>query len=298
MMNDNKKFWQVVKEKFAKILVLTIVFTYIITKVIDVVLNWALNRETAAYGIRYNYTISLFSPIIFVIVFIVVTNIIKGKMNNSSGNKSEIFTKYNRGFGWKDIFYSKDSFFLVVILTIGLYYFIQSLGQRIATLSGNYGISTIGNIGGTGLLIVTIFLSVVIVVFLQNTILSWLMNSEQGNRVLGIVVFVFGIITAAAMSGVSYLWTSADEAGGSIAEDFWLGAIIPFDIQTTFFAMLTLWFAVKAFKYAKSQMRLTVTGLGIAIVSFIISLTPVATVLQVMFIGIHCALTGESLPSM
>lgn len=297
-MNDNKKFWQVVKEKFAKILVLTIVFTYIATKVIDVVLNWALNRETAAYGMHYNYTISLFSPIIFVIVFIVVTNILKGKKNNPSDNKSEIFTKYNRGFGWKDIFYSKDSFFLLVILTIGLYYLIQRLGQRFATLSGNYGISTIGNIGGTGLWIVTIFLSVVIVVFLQNTILSWLMNSEQGNRVLGIVVFVFGIITAVAMSGVSYLWTSANEAGDSITEDFWLGAIIPFDIQTTFFAMLTLWFAVKAFKYAKSQRRLTVTGLGIAIVSFIISLTPIATVLQVMFIGIHCALTGESLPSM
>lgn len=297
-MNNNKKFWQVVKEKFAKILVLTIVFTYIATKLIDTVLNWALNRETAAYGIRYNYTISLFTPIIFVIVFIVVTNMVKGKLNNTSGKKSEIFTRYNRGFGWKDILYSKDSFFLAVILTIGLYCLIQRIAQRFATISGNYGIATIGNVGGIGLWIVVIFLSVVIVVFLQNTVLSWLMNSEQGNRILGGVVLVFGILTAAVMSGVSYLWTSLDEAGGNMAEDFWLGAILPFDLQTTFFAMLTIWFALKAFKYAQSQRKLTIIGLGIAIVSFVLSMTPVSTVLQVVFIELHCVITGESMPSM
>ena len=54
-MDEEIKFWEVVKKKPLQILGITIGLTFIIVKLIDFVLNWYLNKDMASYRVSYNY---------------------------------------------------------------------------------------------------------------------------------------------------------------------------------------------------------------------------------------------------
>ena len=213
-------------------------------------------------------------------------------MNKSTSENKCIESKYGKTYTWKDIFKDRVSFGLFLIITfinvVLLYYGVN----WISGLSVNYAITSFAYISTDILLVIAVIGAVYIVVFLQNIIIPWFMdnvvawfiNTEKGNKLLGMFVLAFGILTAGFMCGVNYIWTRTEEVGTSMAEDFWLGAIIPFDITTMLFGLITLLFAKIAWPYAVSERRNILIGAGIAIISIIISCTPLQTVIQMMVV--------------
>jgi len=296
MDDQNLKFWQVVKKKPALIAGLTVAATYITIKIIDILLNWYFNRGTSQYGFYINYTVVTFYPVFLVVFFVIVTNIIKGHINKNIGveRKPGRLDKYDRGYTWRDIYKDSDMFKLYVFVAFGMFCLIYSILEWISGLSGNYAIESISSSATTIAMILSIITSGFIVVFLQNKVVAWLIETEKGNKVLGISVFVFGIITAYCMSGISYLWSSVDDFTSDLENDVLMGLLIPFDVQTIFAALVTVWLAVMAKKYTKGQTQLIRTGLIIAIVSVIISFTPLQTGIQGIFIYARVILRGGS----
>ena len=71
-----------------------------------------------------------------------------------------------------------------------------------------------------------------------------------------------------------------------------MSIIIPFDMPTMLFGLITIWFAVKARTYAKAQKKMIRTGVIIAVISVIISFTPLQMIIQGIFISFRW-LMGE-----
>lgn len=285
---DNKwKFWSVVKKKIWKILMITIVITFFIVKAVDLYLNWYLNRQTLAYGVRYNYTISIFSPIIAVIVFVLVTNIMKAFLNRRIEKQKIEGSKRHWDYTWKDIFKDRESFMFYLLAVLGSYCLWYSIIQKISSLSSNYAVSSIANISTGTVVLVSCITAAILFVILQNTIIAWLIQTEKGHKTLCILTQVFGIVTFAVMIGVSYLWSGAEESIEDFAADAAIGLIIPFDINTVFFGMVTLWLWKKAKAYtAYEEHRARANaGLILAIVSVIISFTPLPMAVQMFIIS-------------
>jgi hypothetical protein len=281
---DEIKFWQVVKKKIVPILVITLVLTFVVIKVIDFILNWYLNRDTAAYGVYYNFTVSLFSPIFFIILFVIVTNIVKKYMNKDVERKQGVLFKYHRGFTWRDIYRDKDAFAFFLIVAFGIFILLYNIVQWISGLSLNYAISSMRHISTELLIVISAVVAVWLVVFLQNTIIAWLIKTEKGNKMLGLLVLIFGILTALVMCGISYLWTPIDELSEDLKNDFYVGLLIPFDMTTIFYGLVTLWLAKMAKPYAKGQQKIILIGVITAVISVIISFTPAQMVIQFLVI--------------
>lgn len=280
-------FWQVVKKKLPVILGWTIGITFVVVKVIDALLNWVLNRKTAAYGVQYNVSAAMFSPVIFIVLFVGITKYIKKRLNGGKTEGEGMQFKYHRGFTWKDIYRDREafSFFVLMIYLINglLYIGIRSFSKP----SGNYAIISSQDTPISVLPLVSIVLAVIAVVFLENTVVGWLIKTKRGNQVLGKLVLFAGILTACVMGGVHYLWTPSKQS----VEDFQMDAIIdfvtPFDFPTVFFGILTIWLAFKARKYAVSERKTIMLGVVIAVVSVIISFTPLNEMIQMMFMYLH-----------
>lgn len=279
-MHDKVKFWETVKKKPVHILGITAALTFVIVKLIDFVLNWYLNKDVAPHGPSYNYTISIFSPVFFVIFFIFTTNLFKKNMNKNTSEDKGMKSKYGKTYTWKDIFKDKESIAFFVIITLGIFALLYTGTQWISSLSGNYAIDSLRYISLEILIIISAVISVFVVVVLQNTIIAWLINTEKGNKALGKIVFLFGVLTFLVMCGINYLWANPNEILSSFRDDYAIGLIIPFDVQTMVFGLITLWLRKKAKVYATGQRKMIKWGTVLAVVSIIISFTPLQILIQ------------------
>lgn len=276
-------FWEVVKKKAVLILGITIVATFVFIKAVDFVLNWCFNNEPVVYGHRTNYTVVGFMPFIFVIAFIITTNIIKRRLNSSGGeqqlNKQEHYT-------WSDIFKEKESILLYMLVSVAIFASLHFSIQKISTLSNKHAVASLADTSVEGLAIVSAIVGAFLFVFLQRTLVVWLKTTELGNKTLGLLVLVFGVITMAVMCGINYLWTPAEEIAESIQDDFAIGLLIPFDVSTMIFTLATFWLWKTARKCKLCNKEWINTGLIIAIISLVISFTPLQLIIQGIFISI------------
>ncbi len=280
-MGQRLKFWEVVKKKPLQILGITTAITFLVVKLIDLFLNWYLNRDNTF--LSYNYTVSFFSPILFVILFIIVTNIMKRRMNRDTLGIRRT-SSYGTDYTWMDIFTSKSSIVFFIIVTLSILVLLDSGLQKLSTMSINYAITSLDDIPGIALLVVSIIAAMYLVVFLQNTIIAWLMNTPKGNKALSILVLVFGILTFAFMCGLNYLWTAPSEVAASFQTDFLLGLVLPFDITTALYGLITFWLWSIAKNCAYTYVFPLYAGCVLAGIGILISLTPAQTVIQTIVI--------------
>lgn len=291
-MNEKIGFIGIIRKKPMPILGWTIGLTFVIGKVIEFIINALLDMSYSGYGPRTIIPITIFNPIIFVIVGINVVNHFKKKYNkalqtgldNSDMVKRKERPDYYGNYTWKDIFSDREVFSFYVILAFVLWCVFYYIVQFISRLSSNYAISSLESTDMGSLFVLAAILAALLVVWLQNTVISWLSKTRKGNQVLSIVVFVLGIMTFIAMLGLSYLWEDAATLEESIAMDFLLGELIPIDLTTTAWALVTGWFWNKARKCTYVNFQLINKGALMAVVAFIISLTPLTTVIQMLWI--------------
>lgn len=279
-MNEKIRFWETVKKKPVHILGITTVLTFVIVKLIDFMLNWAFNKDVAPHGPTYNYTISIFSPVFFALFFVFVTNLFKKNMNKSTSENKCIKSKYGKTYTWKDIFKDKESIAFFVIIALGIFALLYSGTQWLSSLSGNYAIVSLQYTSLETFIIISAVIAVFVVVALQNTIIAWLIYTEKGNKALGKIVFLFGVLTLLVMCGINYLWANPNEILSSFRDDYAIGLIIPFDVQTMVFGLITLWLRKKAKVYATGQKKMIKWGTILAVVSVAISFTPLQILIQ------------------
>lgn len=284
-------FWQVVKKKPAPIIGTSVVLTFLIIKILEFFMNWFFNKDNMVPGISHVYSLTLFYPFVFAIIFVVVTNYFKKKINGrrkkkNPEEKSVLDGKYGRGFTWRDIYRDREAFLLFWIVSLQIAGILFYITRLIGGLSKNHAVSSIGESGLPTLLFISAILSVFVTVYLENTLIPWLFQTKKGSSLLGIIVLVMGIITAYLTSGISYLWTASDELDDVIQNDFVLNLILPVDIPVIAMGVATLWVAYKARKCKiKKQFKLIKIGVIIAVVSMVISFTPIPTVLQALFLS-------------
>lgn len=132
---------------------------------------------------------------------------------------------------------------------------------------------------------ISALLAIGVIILFENKLYGWLTQTPLGNRMLSVITLGLGIATIAVMCGISYLWTPAEEITGNLQEDFYLGAIIPFDLMTLIFTLLTFHVWKMARKCPLSKKSWVHTGFIFAIISFIISCTPLQLFIQIMLIG-------------
>lgn len=285
-MDEEIKFWEVVKKKPLQILGITIGLTFIIVKLIDFVLNWYLNKDMASYRVSYNYSISFFSPVFFVVFFILITNLFKKSMSKRTSGNMLVISKYGKTYTWKDVFKDKESIAFFVIITGGVFGLLYYGTQWISDNSRNYALYSLRHISVETYIIISAVIAIFVVVVMQNTLIAWLVNTEKGNKALGKLVFVFGVLTFLVMCGISYLWANPDEIVSSFRDDYVIGLIIPFDLQTMVFGLITLWLGKKAKTYAMGQRKMIIGGVVLAIVSVVISFTPLQMIIQAVFVSL------------
>ena len=289
-MDVRYNFINTIKEKLKYVLGWSVGLTFVIGKIIEFVINWLLNVNYRGYGPRTIFPITIFYPIIFVVMFIKVTNYYKKKLNGelspqgTSVHGGRTKPEYYGNYTWKDIFKDREVFAFYVVLVMVMYCILYYGLQFISSFTNNYAINSLGMTSTDTLVISSVILAAVLVVFVQNTIISWLSKTEKGNKVLSIVVFGFGIITLMGMLGINYLWENPETIMESFATDYMMGMILPIDLTTSMLAIVTLWFWLKALKCKYVNKKMINMGMLIAAVSFVISLTPLQTGIQMMWV--------------
>lgn len=294
-MQEKIGFIGTIKEKPLPILGWTIGLTFLVGKVIEFIINWLLDLSYSGYGPRTIMPITIFYPIIFVIVGLKVVKHFRKKLNAPTVTDGQIPVKekirpdYYGNYTWRDIFKDREVFIFYIVLVIGIWCAIYESVQFISRLSTNYAISSLERTSMESLLVIAVIIAALLVVWIQNAIISWLCKTQKGNQVLSITVFLLGIMTCIAMLGISYLWENPETLTESLAGDMFLGMILPIDLTTTTWALWTGWFWNKARTCMHVDRKMINTGLLIAVVSFIISLTPLQTGIQMLWVAINNA---------
>lgn len=297
-MQEEIGFIGTIKEKPLPILGWTIGLTFIVAKVIEFVINWLLDLSYSGYGPRTIIPITIFYPIIFVIVGIKVVKYFRKKLNaplvmetdNPVRVRGKNHPDYYGNYTWRDIFKDREVFSFYIVLVLGIWCILYYGLRFISTLSSNYAISSLEKTSMESLLVLAVILSALLVVWLQNAVISWLSKTKKGNQVLSTIVFLLGVMTFIAMLGLSYLWEDPSTLEESLGVDMLLGQILPFDVTTTIWTLITVWFWNKARKCVYIDRKAINTGVLIAAVGFIISLTPLQTGIQMLWVMINKAL--------
>lgn len=293
-MDKKVSLIEVIKEKPIHILGWTIGWSFVIGKVIEFIINWLLDLSYPGYGPRTIIPITIFKPVIFVVVGIFVIKHFRKKQSRllqaGADTTYNVMKKdrpeYYGNYTWKDIFLDREVFAFYVILVFALWYMLDYTVRFISTLSTNYAISSLERTSMESLLFISIVVAALLVVWLQNNVISWLSKTQKGNKVLSLVVLVLGVMTFIAMLGLSYLWEDTASLQESLRLDFVLGEILPVDPTTTLWAFITGWFWNKARKCSCVDKKVINKGLLIAVVAFVISLTPLQTAIQLLWVAI------------
>lgn len=296
-MKEKIGFIGTIKEKPLPILGWTVGLTFVIGKVIEFIINALLDMSYSGYGPRTIIPITIFNPIIFVIVGIKVVKHFRKKLNAPIATETDnpIMIKgkkrpdYYGNYTWKDIFMDREVFSFYIVLVLGIWCILYYALQFISTLSSNYAISSLERTSMESLLVLAVILGALLVVWLQNAVISWLSKTKKGNQVLSITVFLLGVMTFIAMLGLSYLWEDPATLEESLAVDMLLGQVLPFDATTTIWTLITGWFWNKARKCIYIDRKAINMGILIAAVGFIISLTPLQTGIQMFWVMINKA---------
>lgn len=284
-MEPIKNMIEVIKKKPLAILGGAAVITFLLVKVIDIFLNWYVNLNTPNSVITYTASIGMFSPIIFLGIVVLLAKVCAKKYNTE-----QIVPDYYDNYTWRDIFKDRTFFVLFAILTYILWLIIQIVLIWISNLSENYAIASMANTPVIVTLGVAAVLSMKLALVIQNIVLAWFMRTELGNKVISKVVFGMGVLTAIVMSGIDALWSDPNSSMEEVVQDYVLGELIPIDVWTTAFALITifLWYKVKNCSWCDG--KAVKRGFWIAVISFIISLTPLATGIQFVWIFVSVAI--------
>lgn len=291
-MKQKITFFQTIKEKWLPITGFTIVWTFLFVKVVDIILNWYINKDVVQMGpavVRYNITIAIFSPIIFIIFFVLVTLRTKKKLIAALALPEESVKErpsYWGNYVWQDIFKDRKFFGLFAGVTASLCMFLYGILQWLSGLSDNFAIMTLSDTPFEILIVVAALPSIKLTLFLKNVVMAWFVGTEKGNQIIAKVVFAFGAMTALVASGVEYLFKDPDTAMDEYAQDYALGMLIPIDLPTTFFAIVTVFFWFTAKKCPWCDAKLLKKGFLLAVISFVISLTPLQSAIQMFWVVI------------
>ncbi|MBQ3030571.1 MAG: hypothetical protein IJD24_05040 [Agathobacter sp.] len=282
-----KRLIEVIKKKPFHILGGSIVITFLVVKIIDVLLNWHISNSIGNSAITYVASIGGYSPIIFAIVVVLFSMFFKRNINivqDCDDSHASKRPAYYDNYVWKDIFKDRLFFALFAVIAFFLFMVLQFTIVWISQLSDNYAISSMQNIPQILILVVAIFLAMKIALLIQNVFLAWLLRTENGNRLASKIVFAMGILTAIVMSGIDSLWDNPEAGSDEFIMEHILGEVIPIDIGTTVFAIATLFLWYKVKQCSWGEKKFLNRGFWLAIGSFVISCTPLATGIQYIWI--------------
>ena len=131
---------------------------------------------------------------------------------------------------------------------------------------------------------ISALLAIGVILLFEKKLRGWLMQTRGGNTLLSILTLISGIITIAVMCGINSLWIPAEEVAESFRDDAYMGMLIPFDISTIIFALITfsLWNTTR--KCTFCHKIFIHTGILLAVISVIISFTPLQLVIQALLL--------------
>lgn len=297
-MNEKMTLIEILKKKGLQMAGLSVVLTFVAVTVIDVFLNWLINKDIQQNGVvmmQYNITISFLSPAFFIIIFVAVVALTFWKMNRPQklvGQEQKARPEYYGNYTWEDIFKDRQFFGLFAGLSLSIFLILYMLMQYISENSGNFAFAVMAETSFGAIAIVSAFLGINLALFWNNVVYTWFSRTEKGNKVVNVVVMVCGCITAYVTSGIGYFFQDSDSAMEDLSTDLLLGELIPIDLTTTIWTLITflMWHTAKKGKWANKQ--LINRGLFIAVICFIFSLTPLQTGLHLFIVSFVEAFHG------
>lgn len=286
-MKSIKDIISVIKQNALVIIGGATLLTFLIVKVVDFLWNLHLEETMDDSFVTYVASIGGYSPVIFVVIAGLLTIICVGKQTKSEK------PSYRGNYTWKDIFKDRSFFALFLITSFLIFVVIQMAIILLVASSDNYAIISIADIPGVFFFFVAMVLGMQIALGIQNVILPWFMQTEKGNKIASVIVLVLGIFTTIKMSGIEALWSESGESLEEFMFEYALGDLVSIDIVVLLLALLTVYLWYKVRRTPCRQEKLIKTGFWLAILSFIISLTPLSTVIQ--FVWIYIRMMVESI---
>lgn len=280
---ESVKFKDVVREKPLQALGIPVIVAYFLQRLSEFICNYIFNIGNRGLA-QINFSLVMFYPLFYLIALKLVVGFIRKKMMKQNVDEFEGKDVSGRvKYNFKDIFHDKESFIFFLLLSGVLYSVFCFVDALLVIALNDIGLYAGSEMSQNILLVLAVAAAGFLVVFLQNTLIYWLVHTEQGNIAFSYIVAGSGIITFLIMIGISNIGASGQE----IADDMLLGMLLPVDISTTAWFLMTIWLWNKARKCSHCKASLIRTGLIVAGVSFLISLTPIADGISMLWIAIN-----------
>lgn len=286
-MRSLKDIINIIKQNVLVIIGGSALLTFLIVKVVDFLWNMSLEQTMDDSFVTYVASIGGYSPAIFIIIAALLTKICAARQTEKEK------PSYRGSYTWKDIFKDRSFFALFLIMSFLMFVVIQIVIMLLVANSDNYAIISIADIPGVIFFLVAMVFGMQIALGIQNVMLPWFMQTEKGNKIASVIVLVLGVFTTIKMSGIEALWSESGESLEEFMFEYALGDLIPIDIVVLLFALLTVYLWYKVRKTPCREEKHIKTGFWLAVVSFVISLTPLATGIQ--FVWIYIRMMVESI---